>query len=146
VTADDPAAILAGWREAEQAATKGEWCAEPPTGAGRVWVQIGRRHFAGADCEPLFNFRTHREPVDEAEKRRQYAQREADAAFIVTARTAMPVLLAVAEAALKHHQRHDRGPGMAAVCSCPGRPLWPCPERRDLEAALTGEVGRADET
>ena len=60
--ADDLTVELVRLRAIEQAATSGEWYAEPNTGAGRVWVHIGARHWAGADLETLFNYRTHREP------------------------------------------------------------------------------------
>jgi hypothetical protein len=101
------AATLNEWREIGQAATKGPWRAEPNTAAGRVWVQL-ERHRDRADREPLFNFRSLREPVDEAERNRQFAQREADAVFIATARNAMPLLLSALDEVLKLHARQDK--------------------------------------
>jgi hypothetical protein len=51
-------------------------------------------------------------------------------------------LLAALEAALKHHQRIDRGGAdLKPVCSC-SRLLWPCPEVADITAALA--EGEAD--
>lgn len=87
---DALSAELAAIRATTAAATEGPWRAEPNTGAGRVWVQIGRsRH--DADCEPLFRVRGGP----------SYEQREADAAFIVAARSGVPRLLTAVEAVLE---------------------------------------------
>jgi hypothetical protein len=139
--APDPetAALLARWREAGQAATPGEWYAEPNTGWGRVWVQIGRRDFARADCEPLFNVRT-RGGSDEDQLREAH-QREADAAFIVTARTAMPLLVGAVEAVLALHQSVDDGAG-AQCKGCATHVTftrWPCVTYRAITTALAGK-------
>ena len=115
-------------RATTDAATEGPWRAEPNTGAGRVWVQIGRQRH-DADCEPLFNVRGGAE----------YAQREADAAFIVAARSAMPRLLAAVEAVLELtaefnvEDGHYPDPGMPPV------------SRADrIRAAITRELTRED--
>ncbi len=90
------AAELAAIRDCDRAATPGPWKQFPDTHAGRVWVQIGtQRH--EADCEPLFRARTLGRSPTEAD----YRQREADAAFIVAARTAIPRLLAAIGDVLK---------------------------------------------
>jgi hypothetical protein len=94
---DDLAAYLGAARKHCEAATAGPWYNEPNTGAGRVWVQIGRKHFPDADCEPLFNVRNH----GGSPTAQDYRQREADAAFIVAARKLMPALLGAVEAARK---------------------------------------------
>lgn len=99
-TMDPLAAYLAEVRERGQAATKGPWYNEPSTGAGRVWVQIGRKRHADADCEPLFNVRSIGTPAEDEKQQQAFRQRAADAAFIVGARSDVPRLLAALEAAL----------------------------------------------
>jgi hypothetical protein len=48
----------------------------------------------------------------------------------------VPRLLKAVEAALKSHQRIDRGgPDLRPVCSC-SRVLWPCPEIADITSSL----------
>jgi hypothetical protein len=143
---DDVAALLAGWREAEQAATPAPWVVYG-IGDDEIWSEEPWDHVA----ETMGNL--------------------PDAAFIVTARTAMPRLVAAVEAVLELHTRQDkpvlcwdhvcdahrdkRGipvqppprdcPGcrfhemrVCQYCSCPNDE-WPCPTYRAITAALTGE-------
>lgn len=141
--APDPlAAELAAIREREQQATPGPWYSEPNTGAGRVWVQIGRRHFADADCEPLFNVRYLGTPATDEQQRREYVQREADAAFIVTARSAMPHLIAALEAVLRDHEPRTRIPPNRhyAICRACSR-IWPCATVQAITSKLLSEEG-----
>jgi hypothetical protein len=58
----------------------------------------------------------------------------------------VPRLLAAIEAALKRHQPHVRRQNWPPVCSYDNR-RWPCPEVRDITAALagTGTEGGEDE-
>lgn len=51
----------------------------------------------------------------------------------------VPLLLAAAEAALKHHQPVNRGEGLEPICGTCHRGFWPCPTYRDITAALAGE-------
>lgn len=128
---DQVSAELAAIWAVTDAATEGPWRAEPNTGAGRVWVQIGRQRH-DADCEPLFRVRGGP----------SYEQRAADAAFIVEARSAMPRLLKVAEAALKLHAGsvNEDYPHEGRFCDECGEKS-PCATVRVIECALTGEDG-----
>jgi hypothetical protein len=63
-----------------------------------------------------------------------------DAAFIITARTAMPRLVAAVEAVLELHQPVDRGAG-AQCKGCATHVTftwWPCPIVQAITTALTG--------
>jgi hypothetical protein len=71
---DDLASTLAGWQAITRAATIGPW---EKIGFDDIWSQPAGRHVA------------------------ETMNREADAEFIVTARTVMPLLLAAIEAVLK---------------------------------------------
>lgn len=146
---DQVAAWLAEVKERAEAATAEPWYAEPNTAAGRVWVAIGRKHFPDADMEPLFNFRSHDRTgnLDNPEAVAAYRQREADAAFVVSARTDVPRLLAAVEAALGHHVPaviEDARPPFRYCDTCSGHPAWPCPEVKAIAAALLGEGGQDD--
>jgi hypothetical protein len=146
---DPVAAKLAAMREHEQRATPGPWYSEPNTGAGRVWVQIGRRHFADADCEPLFNVRYLGTPATDEQRWREYVQREADAAFIVTARTAMPRLLAAVEAGLAAHPSQTTANGLLLCPNCTrDMGVFVSADRCLIRAAITrellGEEGKPD--
>jgi len=142
-TPDRVAARLAEVRQREQAATPGEWRNEPNTGAGRVWVQIGRRRDE-ADCEPLFNVRAlGRNPTAE-----EYRQRAADAGFIAHARADVPALLAALEAAMRFHAPKEtaNGTALCPFCSCAEGELVraPCPEVRAISMALLGSKEGTD--
>ena len=53
-----------------------------------------------------------------------------------------PSLLAAVEAALAHHSEaviEDARPPFHYCWTCSGHPRWPCPEVRDITAALTGK-------
>jgi hypothetical protein len=111
---DDVTARLAGWREAEKNASPGPW---EVTGIGDddIWSDA----LGGFVAETMH---------------------PNDAPFIVTARTAMPRLLAAVEAALAHHVEaviEDMPVPRFRYCkTCSGHPKWPCPE----VAAITGEL------
>ena len=79
---DDLASTLAGWSQITRAATIGPW---EKLGFDDIWSQPAGRHVA------------------------ETMNREADAEFIVTARTAMPRLLAAVKAVLKAADRLDSG-------------------------------------
>ena len=143
---DELAALLAGWREAGQAATEGPWSTQKAViaGIGGAYViEHGEAEIALVDCAGDLR------PEQEL----------ADAEFIVTARTAMPRLVAAVEAVLKLHQPVTTnggwlegrewqeceacGPnnGCEHVIASPGQgeSFWPCPTVEAIIAALTGE-------
>jgi hypothetical protein len=120
------AAILAGWREAEQAATEGPWGTDENHGRGyddEGWSRcfiLGALDSATLPVVAATYFTDIIEP-DNA---------EADAAFIVAARTAMPLLLGAVERAL---ELADEWEDSAAIID-PATPL-----REAITAALTGK-------
>jgi hypothetical protein len=122
MSSDDPTVILAGWREAEQAATEGPWGTDENHGRGyddEGWSRcfiLGALDSATPPAVAVMYFTDIIEP-DNA---------EADAAFIVTARTAMPLLLAAVEVAL------EMADGLAEGQFCAGD------FREAITAALTG--------
>jgi hypothetical protein len=87
MSSDDPAAILAGWREAERAAADGPW-------------RVKAGHLGG---HPKYVTAPDDSTVAEC-----WMDDDGSAAgFIATARTAMPLLLAAVEAVLKAAERLD---------------------------------------
>jgi hypothetical protein len=135
-----PAAILDRWRAIEQAATPGPWEGHshgPATARVRdVWHDEIDRPLA------------------------ERVLREADLQFIVTARTAMPLLVAAIEAALKAADEAVPALGLSPAdctyacdsgdCDCSGvtRPVaWnldPADLRAAIASALTGKEGSDD--
>ncbi len=100
--ADDLAATLAGWRKTHLEATPGPWGSEEKHGrdiADEGWSEV---RIIGPLDSPSPIAITYLTNILEAD------YTEADAAFIITARTAMPRLLAAVEAALKLHARQDK--------------------------------------
>jgi hypothetical protein len=136
------AALLAGWREAEKAATEGPWSTQKAViaGIGGAYViEHGEAEIALVDCAGDL----------------RGEQELADAEFAVTARTAMPRLLDVAKVALSHHPRsanpaYGCGSGdthgkhyCAGAChvSIDHGTIWepwPCFPYLEILAALTG--------
>jgi hypothetical protein len=128
VTASDidrAVAILNGMRAAEQAATRGPWKAEDNENCWKLFGAVA----------PL----THPLQLIKAPKRdtpyAEYWPGEADSAFIVTARTALPALLAVAGGVLDRHIRRT----VITTATCP-RHHWPV---RGLTQALARDAIRA---
>jgi hypothetical protein len=114
-----PAAILARWREAADAATPEPW----------------ELHTHGPSrCRDIWN-------DDAAWPIARDVRTEADGQLIVTARTALPLAIGALEAALAHHPQMITADGtVCARCSRRWPPtVWPCPEVRDITAALAGK-------
>ena len=88
-------AALAAIRAIERAATPGEW--KPRTVEGRGGWALGSKTYA-----------VHRVEADAEPNGIGIFSTEADAEFIVTARTAMPLLLDAVETALKLHARQEK--------------------------------------
>ena len=96
MTPDDPAsAALAAIRAIEQAATPGEW--KHRTAEGRSDWTSGSKAYA-----------VHRVEADAEPRGIGIFSTTADAEFVVTARTAMPRLLAAVERVLELHARQDK--------------------------------------
>lgn len=127
--------------ERARAATPGPWLQAPDTHAGRVWIQrtAAKWHSLGPpDMEPLFSLRG-----DES-----YAQREADAAFVVAEANSAHALAEVAlwRGVVERHRPYDDNiPALCYACheapeGCAGE--WPCPDLLAVVAAakayLTG--------
>jgi hypothetical protein len=133
---DELTSALAECREIEQAATPGPWEAEE-----------------NDDCWQLFGAVTpnfHPLQLIKAPKRdtpyAEYWPNDADAAFIVAARTAFPRLQRAVDAVLKLHQPADRGRVMRCCRGCEEVDgefhesfchEWPCPTVRAITAELT---------
>jgi hypothetical protein len=86
-------AILAGWRKITEAATPAPWNAEAKHGrdiADEAWSEVRIKAPDGSDVASTY-----------ISHLLENCRSEEDEAFIVTARTAMPVLLAAVERALK---------------------------------------------
>jgi hypothetical protein len=131
---DTDPAILAGWREITEAADPGPWVVSANHGvdiADEGWSEVRIVTEGGASV--AMTFLSHvLEPARDDE----------NGAFIVTARTAMPRLVAAVEAVLAHHiEAVIYGtPAPFHYCkTCSSHPAWPCPEVRDVRAALTGK-------
>lgn len=136
MTAPDPtAAALARWREVEQAATNGPWV----------------EHYG--DVRTAHTPATSKRP----ERQSMYLAEwviDADAVFAATARTAVPALLAMAEAVLALHPRAVAyGVDVCATCSQvkdadewddpDDSPIaswlpWPCPTVTAIATAIGG--------
>lgn len=132
-------AAIAERRVLIAAGTPGEWEVSPHTHAGRVWVsRKPNRFLRGVILEPIFQAR------DTAD----HATREADAAKVVSAVNAYPLLLDLVEAVLL---RHYVSPGTEHCDLCwdgPKRGIiqtreswWPCPDARAALTSLGIEAG-----
>jgi hypothetical protein len=170
VTADDierAAAILDGWHQVEQAATRGPWEAEE---TARCWMLFGA---VTPRLHPLQLIKAPKRGTPYAE----YWPGEADSVFIAAARAIVPVLLAIAGGVLERHVRRDRPVIVTTLCAqhrhvlrgdaegvrrtgeirgcpdctvtekyvcarcrheCPDDDEWPCAEVRAVVAALLG--------
>ena len=92
---DRASAALAAIRAIERAATPGEW--KPRTVEGRGGWALGSKTYA-----------VHRVEADAEPNGIGIFSTEADAEFIVTARTAMPRLLVAVERVLELHRKQDK--------------------------------------
>lgn len=126
---DNLTAILEGWRKTEQDAPPGPW--KP---GYRTWTEISDEQCAEAriigpdDGQLAITFLSDVLEPDRA------AEVEA---FIVTARIAMPRLVAALEAVLKLH-RPVKNRLNAIVCRNDRYP-WPCPEVTAITREITGK-------
>jgi hypothetical protein len=137
VTADEverARAVLEAWRSAEQAATPGPWWSDESDSTWRLhgvaarlpgWRACtvhGQPEPGCAQCgrllipEQVVNRQILKAPKH-GTPYAEYWPDEADSAFIVTARTAVPALLAVAAGALERHVRRDRPVMVTEVCA-----------------------------
>jgi hypothetical protein len=120
--ADPAAAILAGWREAADSATPGPWWFDESDWCWRlhgVAFKIPPQLFP--DGEVMIPEQVVNKQILKAPKTgtpyAEYWPDAADAAFIVTARTAMPLLLAAVEAVLNLHARAEKPSRTTRVCA-----------------------------
>jgi hypothetical protein len=132
-TGGPAAATLAGWRKITEAATSGPWNVETKHGrdiADEAWSEVRIKAPDGGDIASTYishlleNYRS-----------------EEDEAFIVTARTAMPCLLAAleaADAALRRHMHPFTDHQGISLCGGCLRPS-PCPDEAAITAALAGK-------
>ena len=127
--ADRVASTLAAWGKLTRAATIGPW---EKLGFDDIWSQPAGRHVA------------------------ETMNREADAEFIVTARTAMPRLLAAVDTALKDHRKSTFPAGPPGAGDAYGKHycagicytsiddqviyrVWPCQPYQAITTALAGK-------
>jgi hypothetical protein len=146
---DNVAADLAAIRSREQAATPGPWWFGEDDLMWRlhgVHATIPAQCFPGSD-EVMFPEQVINHQILKAPKKgttyTEYWPGEADAAFIVAARSDVPRLLAAVEAVLALHHPEDRGrvlPCCAFCCTEDECVAWTeCPEREAISRALLGE-------
>jgi len=130
VSADDFASILSRWRKITDAATPSPWKVEAKHGrdiADEAWSEVRIKAPDGSDIASTYiSHLLENYNADEDEE------------LIVTARTAMPRLLAAVEAALKPHHPTIRRQGWPPTCNYDNR-RWPCPEVKAITTALTGK-------
>jgi hypothetical protein len=137
----DITGLLEQWRTNVEAATEGPWSWEATGDKDNSWAlgfvqdEDGNTLSGQLDNGEGIIIEGVCESVEDA----NYA----DAEFIVTARTAMPALLAAIGAVLELHQPSVRRQGWPPTCHYDNR-SWPCPEVQAIRSALAG-TGDSDE-
>ena len=132
IPATGPAAILDLWRKATAEATPGPWSIAEKHGqdiTDEHWSDVRIKDAEGGDVAATFISHLL-EPGNSAQ----------DEVFIVTARTAIPLLVAAVERVMDLHRGITDGDYPESLALCDECGEWaPCPTVRAITAALTGK-------